>query len=294
MNYLGELYALITAFGWAFSSIFFEAASKKADSVTVNVIRLIMGIIMLGSVTFLSRGVFFPTDSTLHNWTFLSISGIIGLFLGDMFLYESYILIGARICMLFMTMTPLIVGLFGFLFLGESLTLIQTLAMFITCSGVLMVVLKPKSENLEDKKLSPKGIAFITTAVILEALGNIFTKIGARGYDPSSSTQIRMICAMGIFLFYLTFKKKWGRIFFSFTDKKLMGLILLGTVTATVGITFLISAFNLINAGVASTFSSISPIIVIPISIIVFKEKVKIREIAGAFVSVIGIALFFL
>lgn len=103
-----------------------------------------------------------------------------------------------------------------------------------------------------------------------------------------------MICAMGVFLFYLTFKKKWGKIFISFTDKKLLGLILLGTVTATVGITFLISAFILINAGVASTFSSISPIIVIPISIIVFKEKVKIREIAGAFVSVIGIALFFL
>ena len=123
--------------------------------------------------------------------------------------------------MLFMTMTPLIVGLFGFLFLGESLTLVQTIAMFITCSGVLMVVLKPKSENPEDKKLSPKGIAFITTAVILEALGNIFTKIGAKGYDPSSSTQIRMICAMGVFLFYLTFKKKWGKIFISFTDKKL-------------------------------------------------------------------------
>ena len=225
MNYLGELYALITAFGWAFSSIFFEAASKKADSITVNVIRLIMGIIMLGAATFFTRGVFFPTDSTIHNWTFLSISGIIGLFLGDMFLYESYILIGARICMLFMTMTPLIVGLFGFLFLGESLTFTQTLAMFITCSGVLMVVLKPKSENPEDKKLSPKGIAFITTAVILEALGNIFTKIGAKGYDPSSSTQIRMICAMGVFLFYLTFKKKWGRIFFSLADKKLMGLI---------------------------------------------------------------------
>lgn len=119
-------------------------------------------------------------------------------------------------------------------------------------------------------------------------------KIGAKGYDPSSSTQIRMICAMGVFLFYLTFKKKWGRIFFSLADKKLMGLILLGTVTATVGITFLISAFNLINAGVASTFSSISPIIVIPISIIVFKEKVKMREILGAFVSVFGIALFFL
>lgn len=294
MQYLGEFFAFLTALGWAFSSILFEAASKKSDSVTVNVIRLIFGIVMLGTTTFITRGVFFPTDSTIHNWTFLSISGIIGLFLGDIFLYESYVLIGARISMLFMTMTPLIVGLFGFIFLGEKLLPLQMLAMFITCTGVLLVVVKPKTSTSDSKKLSPKGIAFITTAVILEALGNIFTKIGARNYDPSSSTQIRMICALGVFIFYLTFKKRWKRIFTSFLDKKLLLLIAFGTITATAGITFLIAAFNLINTGVASTFSSISPIIVIPISIIVFKEKVTLREIVGAFISVIGIALFFL
>lgn len=294
MQYLGEFFAFLTALGWAFSSILFEAASKKSDSVTVNVIRLIIGIILLGATTLATRGVFFPTDSTIHNWTFLSISGIIGLFLGDIFLYESYVLIGARISMLFMTMTPLIVGLFGFIFLDEKLLPLQLLAMIITCAGVLLVVVKPKSDNSTGKKLSPKGIAFITTAVILEALGNIFTKIGARGYDPSSSTQIRMICALGVFVFYLTFKRKWGRIIVSFFDKKLMVLVTLGTITATAGITFLIAAFNLINTGVASTFSSISPIIVIPISIVVFKEKVTLREIAGAVISVLGIALFFL
>ena len=98
----------------------------------------------------------------------------------------------------------------------------------------------------------------------------------------------------GYFCFILHLKRNGEKYLSLLLTKNFLGLILLGTVTATVGITFLISAFNLINAGVASTFSSISPIIVIPISIIVFKEKVKIREIAGAFVSVIGIALFFL
>lgn len=294
MPYLGEFFALITALGWALSSLFFEVASKKADSISVNVVRLFMGIMFLGLFTFGERGMFLPLDSTLHNWKFLGISGVIGLFLGDFFLYESYVLIGARICMLFMTMTPLIVGLFGYLFLGETLTLVQIFAMVITCSGVLLVVLKPKDDGESGKKLSPKGIAFICIATIFEAIGIVFTKIGSSGYNPSSSTQIRMICALGVFIVFLTVKRYWGKIFHTVKDRKNLLLITGGTITATAGITFLVAALNLGNAGVISTISSTSPIIIIPISYLVFKEKIKIKEILGACISVLGIALFFL
>lgn len=294
MDYLGESFAFLCAIGWAVSSTIFEAATKKTDTISVNVIRLISGIIFLGCITFFTRGMFFPFDSNINNWTFLGISGVIGLFCGDIFLYEAYFLIGARLSMLFLTMTPLIVGLFGFIFLGETLTLLQVAAMFITCSGILMVVIKPKSENKDEKKLSSKGILYICLAVILEAMGNIFTKMGSKNYDPSSSTQIRMICALFVFLFFLTFKKKWGNIIGTTKNIKALSLILAGTVVSTSGITFLVAAFNRINTGVASTISSMSPVIIIPISVIVFKEKVKLKEVIGAIISVIGIALFFL
>ena len=247
---------------------------------------------MLGLFSFGERGLFLPLDSTIYNWKFLGISGVIGLFLGDFFLYEAYVLIGAKICMLFMTMTPLIVGIFGYIFLGEKLTFLQIIAMIITCSGILLVVLKPN--NNEGKKLSTKGIAFITTATIFEAIGIVFTKIGSSGYSPSSSTQIRMICALVVFIIFLSIKKQWGKIFHTLKNKQNLLFILGGTVTATVGITFLVAALNLGNAGVISTISSTSPIIIIPISHFVFKDKIKIKEILGACISVFGIALFFL
>ena len=81
MNYLGESFAFITAVSWALSSIIFEAATKKSDSISVNVLRLISGIIFLGVITFFTKGMFLPFDSNSNNWTFLGISGIIGLFL---------------------------------------------------------------------------------------------------------------------------------------------------------------------------------------------------------------------
>lgn len=298
MDYLGESFAFITAVSWAVSSIIFEAATKKSDSKSVNVIRLFYGIIFLGIITFFTKGLFIPSDAGRINWTFLGISGIIGLFFGDMFLYEAYFLIGARLSMLFLTMTPLIVGFFGFLFLGEKLTPLQIAAMFITCSGILMVTIKPKNknqtENTNGRKLTPKGLLFIILAVTLEALGNIFTKVGARNYDAGASTQIRMMCALFVFLFYLTFTKRWGKVINTAKDIKTSSLIFAGTVVSTLGITFLVAAFNRINTGVASTISSMSPVIIIPISVLVFKEKVKFKEILGAVISVLGIAIFFL
>lgn len=292
MEYLGEIFALITALGWALSSLFFEHASKRADSVSVNVIRLILGIIFLGSFTLIDRGIFLPMDSTLHNWKWLGLSGLVGLFFGDLFLYEAYKLIGARICMLFMTMTPLVVGVFGYLFLGETLSLLQILAMVITCSGVLLVVIKPK--NRDEKKLSPKGVLFICIGTVLEAVGIVLTKMGSMGYDASSSTQIRMICALGVFTIFLTYKKLWGKIWSVAKDRKSLLLIAGGTITATSGITFLVAALNLGHAGIISTISSTSPILIIPISFVVFKERIKLKEIVGACISVFGIALFFL
>lgn len=292
MEYLGEIFALITALGWALSSLFFEHASKRADSVSVNVIRLILGIIFLGSFTLIDRGVFLPMDSTLHNWKWLGLSGLVGLFFGDLFLYEAYKLIGARICMLFMTMTPLVVGVFGYLFLGETLSLLQILAMVITCSGVLLVVIKPK--NRDEKKLSPKGVLFICIGTVLEAVGIVLTKMGSMGYDASSSTQIRMICALGVFIIFLTYKKLWGKIWSVAKDRKSLLLIAGGTITATSGITFLVAALNLGHAGIISTISSTSPILIIPISFVIFKERIKLKEIVGACISVFGIALFFL
>lgn len=77
-------------------------------------------------------------------------------------------------------------------------------------------------------------------------------------------------------------------------DRKVILLIIGGTITATAGITFLVAALNLGNAGIISTISSTSPILIIPISYLIFKEKIKIKEIIGACISVFGIALFFL
>ncbi|MEI8272802.1 MAG: EamA family transporter, partial [Paludibacter sp.] len=65
------------------SALFFEKAGHKIGSLSVNFIRLLFAIGFLGITTFVSRGIFFPTDATSYQWFWLGLSGFIGFFLGD-------------------------------------------------------------------------------------------------------------------------------------------------------------------------------------------------------------------
>ena len=48
------------------------------------------------------------------------------------------------------------------------------------------------------------------------------------------------------------------------------------------------------SAGIASTIMALVPVLIIVPSVIVFKEKVTVREVAGALIAVTGVALLFL
>ena len=59
-------------------------------------------------------------------------------------------------------------------------------------------------------------------------------------------------------------------------------------------ITFSLLAIQYTATGIASTIMSISRIIIIPVSIMIFHEKVMKKEIIGAFISILGVGILFL
>lgn len=146
----GEFFALFTAISWTFSSLTFGKISKEYDTQVANFLRVTIGTIMVGFVClFGSRHLFLPTDVTWENLKIISLSGFIGMFLGDLFLFKAYNMIGARVTMLIMALSPIIVSIIDFLFLGVTLYPIQIFAILITCLGIILVIFKT-----EDKKIS--------------------------------------------------------------------------------------------------------------------------------------------
>lgn len=154
-SHYGEFAAVLVAFFWSISALSFESASKKVGSLSVNIIRLAIGLFFLSVTNWLSREYLFPTDASLHNWVWLSVSGIIGFVIGDFLLFKSFTLIGSWLAMLIMTLAPPMAAVFGWILLDESLSMLSLAGIVITLGGIIVAIFRPDNEkgNLQSANL---------------------------------------------------------------------------------------------------------------------------------------------
>jgi drug/metabolite transporter (DMT)-like permease len=295
-SHLGELAALVTAICWTVTAVAFETAGRRIGSLSVNFIRLIIAFFLIGIFTFFTRGMFLPFDASVSSWIWLFVSGLIGFVIGDLFLFEAYVKIGSRISMLIMAMVPPISALIDFFVFGERLTYIDLLGMFITVGGIALVILVKGTKDRKVELSHPiQGLIYAFIGALGQAFGLIFSKFGMGNYDPFASTQIRVIAAIIGFAVVITIRRYWKSLFTALKDYKAMKHISVGSFFGPfLGVSLSLMAIQFTSTGVASTIMSISRILIIPISITVFKEKVTRKEILGALITIIGVALLFI
>lgn len=294
-TYQGEFYALFTAVFWTATALAFESASLKIGSLSVNVIRLFLGLLFLSIFSWIKRGLALPTDATTYNWLWLGISGLVGFVFGDLFLFKSYTIIGSRFAMLIMSLVPPLAAFFGWIILGEKLNFISFLAMGITLAGISMAIFSREEKTAKfSLKLAPRGLLFAFGGALGQALGLVLSKYGMQGYDPFAATQIRIIAGIFGFGILVSFAGRWKSIYKALFN----GRAMLHTATGSffgpfLGVSFSLLAVVHTEAGIASTIMSLVPVLIIAPAIFLMKQKVTWLEIAGAVVSVIGVAIFF-
>ena len=295
-SHLGELAALTTAVCWTFTAIAFESAGKKVGSLSVNIIRLVIAFALLSIFTFFTRGIGLPIDASGTAWLWLLISGLIGFVIGDLFLFQAYVLIGSRISLLIMSIVPPITAITGFLLLDERISVLGMVGMFITIGGIALVILSRSAGEKKVKLAHPaKGLLFAFIGALGQAFGLIFSKLGMGDYNPFAATQIRIIAALVGFCIIITVGKKWKEIAASFQDKMAIRNICIGSFFGPfLGVSFSLLAVQHTSTGIVSTITSISPILIIPASIMIFKEKVLPKEILGAIISLVGVTFLFI
>lgn len=296
MQYIGEIAALTTAFMWTIMGVLFTSAGNRVGSLAVNFIRLISGFIMLSIFTYFYRTYLLPIDATFYNWKWLGISGLIGFFFADLFLFQAYLEIGTRITMLILATGPPITAILGYLFLDEKLSAIGLLGMLITISGIAIVIL---SKNDDEGKLkvnhSIKGITYAFLAAVGNSVGMIFSKLGMGDYSPFAATQIRIITGFIGFLILFAISNKWHLLKNAKSDKQAMKYIIIGSIFGPfLGVSLQLYSLQHTTAAISSTITSIMPVTILPFSVLIFKEKLRVKEVVGAVVSVIGVAILFL
>jgi drug/metabolite transporter (DMT)-like permease len=295
-NHLGEFAALATAFFWTVTALAFESASRKVGSLSVNIIRLVIGFAFLSIFNLIRRGMVLPTDASPDNWMWLILSGLVGFVFGDFFLFKSYTIIGSRFSMLIMTLVPPITTFFSWIILGEKLRLFHFLGMTLTFSGIAMAIFSRngKGEKLS-LKLAPKGILFAIGGALGQALGLVLSKLGMGDYDPFAATQIRVIAGISGFALLTTVLSRWKQVLIATRNLSTMSAISLGAFFGPfLGVSFSLISVKYTEAGIASTIMALVPVIIIAPAVILYKQKVTLPEIIGAIISVCGVAVFFL
>jgi drug/metabolite transporter (DMT)-like permease len=301
LPFAGELLALVTVLCWSISVQFFEAASRRIGSAAVNIIRIGAALLLFSLLLMYRGGAAVPTDFGLHAWFYLSLSGIIGFFIGDIFLFKALVEIGPRLAMLIYSLAAPSAAVIGWLVLGEQYQMSQWLGIFITLSGVCLVILEKapagkSSRGLQFRKASLKGVVFSILAMLGQAVGYLLSKVGMQteaGYlEPFASTQIRVIAAFICLCLYFTATGKWTHLRRAFTDHRAVGQTLAGAVVGPfLGVSLSLLILHYLTVGVAATFLSLVPIFILPFARFIHKEQVSPRAIVGAFVAVFGIYL---
>jgi len=292
---IGEFAALLVAIFWTITALSFESASKIVGSLSVNMIRLFFAFIILAIFSYFYRGMILPLDADLHAWIWLSLSGLIGFVFGDYFLFSSFAIIGSRISMLIMTLVPPITALIGWLLLGETMSSKHIFGMTLTVSGIAIAILnRPSLNNKMKFNYSVKGVVFAFLGAVGQAVGLVLSKYGMKSYDPFAATHIRIIVGMVGFAIIVVLLRKTSLIRSALKSRKGMTGISIGSVFGPfLGVSLSLYAIQHTGTGIASTIMAIVPILIIPPAIMLFKQKVSMKEVVGAVISVIGVALFF-
>lgn len=291
-THIGEIAGIGVAICWTISALFFQKAGAKIGSLSVNFIRLFMALVFLSITTYFTRGgMWFPVDATSYQWFWLSLSGVIGFFLGDLLLFQSYLVIGSRTAALIMSFAPMLTAIIGYFFLSEMLSLMNIAGIVISFMGIAIAIGNKKLKL----NIPLKGFLLAFGGAVGQAVGIILSKKGMGDFDPIAATQIRAVAGLICFTLLITGMGYWKKLFSAFQYKTSILSVSLGSVFGPfIGVALSLFAIQQTQTGIASTLMSMVPIFIIVPSAIMFKEKITLAQVLGALVSIFGASLFFM
>jgi len=295
---MGEVAALLTAVCWAVTSIFTTSAGRRVGSVAVNRMRLVFGVLLLMLTHLVFYGRPLPSGAGLERWFWLGASGVVGLVLGDSFLFQSYVMIGPRLGTLIMALVPVFSAVIAWLFLGEALTLLEITGILLAVGGIIVVVLERGNGGAgKDERNYVLGVLAGLGGALGQAGGLVLSKKGLEGnFSALSGVLMRMIVALAV-IWLIAFALRQARVTLRrvWKDRYALRTIFYGSVTGPfLGVWLSLVAVQVAFVGIASTLMALTPVIMLPIVHWVYKESASRRAILGTAIALAGVAIIFL
>jgi drug/metabolite transporter (DMT)-like permease len=295
----GQWAALATAICWAFSALSFDVAARRLGALILNPIRLVLAFGFLSLLAWGLRGLPLPVDATPRTWAWLAVSGLVGFVFGDFCLFRAFLMIGPRLSMLMMSLAPPLTAVIGWLLLGEVLTRRDLVGMGLIVAGIAWAVMDRKPSQGEAgppaRRASVLGVVFGFCGALGQAGGLVLSKLGMGNYDAVAATQVRVLAGIaGYAVLFLLFHW-WRRVRPALRDGRALSFAALGAFFGPcLGVSLSLYAVHRTVSGVAASIMALTPILLIPLVVLLGRERVGVGSVAGAAVAVAGVAVLFL
>jgi drug/metabolite transporter (DMT)-like permease len=297
MNLVGEVAGLATSFFFALTSLIFASTGRRVGSQITNRVRLAFALIYLLIVNVILFREPLPFSAGSSHWIWLSLSGVIGLSLGDAFYFQSLVSVGPRLGSLLLSLAPIFGSIIAWIFFHETLTALQITGIVLALAGIGWVVMSHEEPADTPRGHTRRGVFFGVLAGLGQALGLVLSKQGMFGeFSPFQANVIRMLAAAIFIWVWTAFQGGVGSTVKSMRENpQVFRLLALGALVGPVlGVSASLFAVQHIEVGVASTLMALPPVIVLPISYFVFKEKIGWQAVTGTILAIAGVAVLFL
>ena len=283
---------IISAFGaaifWTYACFVWRSQTEKYRSIDINLVKNLIAFLI-----FLPAFFNFNILSDLKSVIILSLSGVVGIGLGDTFYIKSLQLIGTRRTLSIETLSPLLAALSGEIFIDENLTLKSYIGIIII-SISLFILLRQRTNLLvnnlpkitEENNL--KIYIFPLLSVLCAVLGGLLSRIVFLESDlsPFQTTEIRLL---GAIIFLITIKNFKVNFFLKRLDKNSQKRFLLSIFLGTnLGILLQQIVFKTLPLGIGWTLLSTSPVISLFFAI---KEEGEITKVIIFFTTLLFLGL---
>lgn len=224
--HVGEWAAVGTALLWTLSAVAWTAAGRYVGATVVSLVRLLITCVLLSVYGYLVRGRGLPTDATVEQWAILGLSGFLGFFFSDLFLFKAFLLIGPRLSLLLFSLTPPLAAVISWLVLDEPLAARGWIGMSVTLAGVAWVVAeRPRAEGPHAARFPWRGVLYASLAAVWQALAAVLAQRGIGDYDAAAATYIRVLGGLAGLIPLVTVWRRWPGVLAALRNPRAMSIL---------------------------------------------------------------------
>lgn len=300
-SWTGPLCALGSAFTWASGSTVYSRLSQAYSPYSVNYMRALIALPFFILATFVLAGGWqagwesYSGLKTTHLiWCCVSMIASYGF--GDILFLRSTGSLGVPGALALASSYPLLTALFGVFWLGERLSLLQGLGLLIAVVGVVTVILKgpassrEKVGSVESERLRLlRGVALGVGASLCWALNSLAVAKGGENLPTSVGNTVRMFYAL--IACAAIGKALQPRQALHLPRMEMSRWLWLFVLESFGGAYLFMYGLSHSPLAVASTLSSLAPVISVPVALIAGLEKFSVIRTFGICATVLGIAL---